>query len=97
MRLIDADKFKKLLINQRSVAIDQYLYVLDGVLEDLEDEPTIDPVKHGHWIDVELIRSFGTLNGIQCSECGKQQVKGSFGVPKYCSECGSKMDSEVTK
>ncbi len=46
----------------------------------IEEQPTIDPVKHGKWICV---------NGkYYCSECDEEQDWKTY----YCSGCGAKMD-----
>lgn len=97
MRLIDADSIE--LMDKAYSVFDPMREEWDVVISvnDIENAPTIDPVKHGYWIDVELVRSYGILKGIRCSECGKEQPKGSFNVPKYCSECGARMNLEVVK
>jgi hypothetical protein len=46
--------------------------------------------KHGHWISV--IKDNGHYS---CSCCGTGRYM-NF-VPNYCSECGAKMDEEVTQ
>lgn len=46
--------------------------------------------KHGHWISV--IKDNGHYT---CSCCGTGRYM-NF-VPNYCSECGAKMDEEVTR
>lgn len=53
---------------------------------DLIDElPTIDPVKHGKWTEIN-IKDYKAL----CSECGTwSPVMG-----KFCPECGARMDGE---
>lgn len=55
------------------------------ILEFIEEQPTIDPVKHGQWTVTPIY--------IICSECGE-----SFPlVPQnYCPNCGALMD-EVSK
>lgn len=98
MRLIDADSIE--LMDRAYSVYDPMREEWDVVISvnDIENAPTIDPVKHGHWKDVmELVRSYGTQTVIRCSECGKEQPKGSFNVPKYCCECGARMDLEVAK
>ena len=69
-----------------------------GVLEEL---PTIDPVKHGKWI--EEIRMISSLNGEirkarECSECGSRYFVYDDSentidvIPNYCPNCGARMD-----
>lgn len=44
----------------------------------IEEQPTIDPVKHGEWIEVQT----GKWHGWKCSECGKivQKKRNSNGA-----------------
>lgn len=71
MRLIDADALhrfgnRKGLIHSR----------------DVDNAPTVDPVKHGHWIEIDR----GLL--WQCSVCEHHSISGGY----YCDWCGAKMD-----
>lgn len=62
-------------------------------LEEIEDffknTPTIDPVKHGKWIDKAV-----SIKGVPteaCSECGEW----SYGDEKpFCPNCGASMDMD---
>lgn len=47
----------------------------------IEDAPTVDPVKHGHWINGNW--------AIRCSVCGYDMP---WAVRNYCPNCGAKMD-----
>ena len=48
------------------------------------------PVVHGHWIKDEFF-SDEVNNGEICSQCS--ELIGWFGtLPKYCPNCGAKMD-----
>lgn len=51
-------------------------------------------VEHkGFWNPATLKRSFGTLDGIKCSRCGKEHVHSNLlSYPNYCSNCGAKME-----
>ena len=49
--------------------------------------PTVDPIKHGHWIFVEDMVSY-----IKCSECGDDICWVNTKRPKYCPSCGTRMD-----
>ena len=57
---------------------------IDDMKTELEDAPTIDPVKHGRWIE-------HGKNDNRCSLCG-------WGVwvntNNFCPNCGAKMDGE---
>ncbi len=48
----------------------------------IESMPTIDPVKHGKWINEET-----------CSVCG-ESVLYDTDLCNYCPNCGAKMDEE---
>ena len=59
------------------------------------EAPSVDaePVRHGRWIPAELRKSFGILNGVKCSLCGKEMVVKDN---NYCPNCGAKMmDGDV--
>lgn len=61
----------------------------------IDEEPTLDiePVKHGHWIDID---SESYTWKVRCSECGHERsmmsTQGKY--PKYCEECGARMGKE---
>ena len=89
MRLIDADA----LVGKAETMHDHFgegHLVLDT--KHIAEAPTIDPVKHGRWVD----------RGVRdwcCSECNAeiQKVRHVDGyyykdLPKYCPYCGAKMD-----
>ena len=58
--------------------------------------PTIDPVKHGHWIEVDEGYTWGGTHIVEyeCSLC-KEIVK--WHKYPYCPHCGAKMDGEVNE
>ena len=102
-RLIDADQFKAKLLSfmdRKAPTPSDTDCILDGVLNLLEEQPTIDPVKHGHWIHVDELPSGDYF---KCSECNnhiflKFGWKVSFESPadeyRYCSGCGARMDGD---
>lgn len=56
------------------------------MIKNLPSVPTIDPVKHGKWTEIN-IKDYKAL----CSECGTwSPVMG-----KFCPECGARMDGYV--
>lgn len=56
----------------------------------IEDLPTIDPVKHGKWIEIND-DPWGTF---ECDRCG-YIVKDIYRYPpKYCPNCGARMEAE---
>ena len=95
MRLIDADQFKAKLLNFMNIKAptpSDTDCILDGVINLLEEQPTIDPVKHGHWIYV------GAHNGVHLFECSLchcgLNTENPDWLSKYCSRCGAKMDGD---
>lgn len=104
MRLIDADQFKAKLLSlmdSKAPTPSDTDCILDGVINLLEEQPTIDPVKHGHWIHVDELPSGDYF---KCSECNnhiflKFGWKVSFESPadeyRYCSGCGARMDGDA--
>lgn len=79
MRLIDADALKTMLYSYG------ILYPLHGKLIDACE--TIDPVKHGHWVENPI--------GCSCSVCGevhRYDVLTANMTHLYCNHCGSRMD-----
>lgn len=94
-RLIDADQFKAKLLSfmdRKSTTPSDTDCILDGVLNLLEEQPTIDPVKHGRWIH----GSSGENIRVTCSECGYKvnYFWDSWQDAKYCPNCGAKMGME---
>ena len=92
MRLIDADAMKDTNDNV-IVVIDpetksKYLISLSDYIN---AQPTVDPVKHGHWVIADL-----DGYDIECSNCHNE---GPYGMDAedvleipYCPWCGARMD-----
>lgn len=105
MRPIDADALQNIMFGNdvnscgTECAVCSFLKVDNGKLVGcklIDMQPTVDPVKHGHWIEYREERSFGLMNFIKCSECGSYHAKSSIlDKPKFCDECGAKMDEHV--
>lgn len=55
------------------------------VLDVIKAVPTIDPVKHGKWIEYPIADGMN-----QCSVCGVLR----FGDSNYCPNCGADMRGE---
>lgn len=94
MRLIDADQFKAKLLSfmdRKATTPSDTDCILDGVLNLLEEQPTVAPVKHGHWKRYDR-----WCNGYAyiCSECGKRSSSNKDEHLEYCCHCGAKMDGE---
>ena len=94
MRLIDAEALKEHVRKYMSVFAK---YDWREICEMLNDAPTVDPIKHGHWIEHDF--------GLICSECNHytetmydEPFNNEFGKgwalkrPYYCGYCGAKMD-----
>ena len=93
MRLIDADTLHKALSAKQKWVVHcggkhNEGYTSDQVHFAIDDTPTVDPIKHGHWIfnPKDAIEMMFTLP--ICSECGAESSDGG----NYCSNCGAKMD-----
>lgn len=59
----------------------------------IAEQPTVDPVKHGHWIDPRT-----DVDGMYefCSVCGEDADITHYGKHfAYCPNCGAKMDEEA--
>lgn len=87
MRLVDADT----IFNSELLLVSDKAYdAVHAVIERINNAPTVDPVKHGHWIN----KGF---EPVRCSVCGIT-VDAINGIPwaiksfKYCPYCGAKMD-----
>lgn len=96
-RLIDADAIRKgkFCLNPLHADNDNtYYYQLgwNAAIETICDcVPTVDPVKHGHWLFYE--EPDGYYHS-ECSECGQWCDEDVFlkGKWHYCPNCGAKMD-----
>lgn len=87
MRLIDADALKRKAYY--ATVYDELSCIVD--MEDIDEAPTIDPVKHGQWkVDIKGLSFF-------CSECEYVLWSEAGTEYNYCSRCGAKMDEEVRK
>lgn len=63
------------------------VFIVDDVYEGLDELPTIEPVRKGHWI----IYIMSMLDGedCKCSECGQRSCAPYW---HYCPNCGAKME-----
>ena len=92
MRLIDADTLEKdanedLLSNTDTA---EEVYWNDGaksIIDLIKTAPTIDPVKHGKWVDRYEDGDW------HCTECGAIVEKNEQGSHnwRYCYHCGARM------
>lgn len=82
MRMIDADALKEYISNEQGLTAHGAVVFKEIVNE----QPTVDPVRHGHWI-------FNGSLPDKCSACGF--MCGSHdqdNADRYCSHCGARMD-----
>ena len=84
-RLIDADELKEKL----SKAGWYDLYDEDKTIDCIDKMPTIDPVKHGEWVENNNLETV-------CSHCKSTAYLDNYNLGyvlfDYCSNCGAKMD-----
>ena len=95
MRLTDADKLKEELIKALHEDLMDIDEAIDVVVTTIDDAPTVDPVKHGHWIEQEH-EDWKWSKEYRCSECGKYRLMTNpFGREwNYCPNCGAHMGVE---
>ena len=94
MRLIDADQFKAKLLglmDRKALTPSDTDCILDGVLNLLDEQPTVAPVKHGHWINIDA-KFENMYVAHQCSIC-KSEFLGD--ASNFCPRCGAKIDGET--
>ena len=91
MRLIDADAMKKHW-NKQDVKCGEYTAF--HFLESIDEQPTIEERKMGHWIRKISVVDCATFVGDECSQCGYFK---SMGQANFCPNCGAQMTDEVKK
>lgn len=94
MRLIDAEAFEKYIAEGLETALTErqgkicdeelklVLDVTEGLIKDIQEQPTVDLVKHAHWDKVTNGRG-----GHQCSLCNEYAPSfknGKENLSKYC-------------
>ena len=99
MRLIDADalveNIKSEIDDDKEIYPDDKTSIIfragmKTVIRIVKNQDTFDPVKHGHWIFAEDMVSY-----IKCSECGDDICWVNTKRPKYCPNCGARMDGNT--
>lgn len=94
MRMIDADELIKQMEKDGEHIEDAICKLMHyAFIRDIKSQPTIDPVKHGHWIGISDSEATP-----RCSNCGRIRFGSSLGyamkfVP-FCEKCGAKMDEK---
>lgn len=95
MRLIDADalhrKYSKWLSEMDDEQKSPEFEALFSCICELEEAPTIDPVKHG------VLEFLGDHNG-QCTVCN-EEIWWMYWEeePKFCEHCGARFDGGKTE
>ena len=88
MRLINADAVLTRMINVMDM---QDFYLPIQFMLVINEIPTIDPVRHGHWVAIDDYPH----EEWECDKCGfvyyEDNDEPTF---KYCPNCGAKMDEE---
>ena len=106
MRLIDADEVMK-TINHSDVCVYYTLRMsADEIIEhaidatklcvktDIEQLPTIDPVKHGRWVPIVNGKE-KFMDVCNCSECGIiEYFNKGWKKFNFCPTCGAQMEGE---
>ena len=94
MRLINADKLLMHLADYAlSMSGKSEYCTIQSCVKAVEEQPTIDPVKHGRW-RYNVVYNWGRIEPtsiVQCSVCGWNEKNASY----YCPNCGAKMDGEA--
>ena len=92
MRLIDGDELYGRLAFDFEMLRNGALEKLsaDDILETIHEQPTVDPVKHGQWID-----KYGDGDW-HCSCCGAivENHEQDYRNWYFCYHCGARMDGD---
>lgn len=93
MELIDKNALSMELTNEvlnaYAKADFRFAHALNVFQGLIEEAPTVEERKHGHWIELEPDK-YG--NFIQCSVCDSKF--GLYSKDNYCQACGAIMDGE---
>lgn len=99
MGLINEDKLDDYVFKSASERMDLSVEYMSGWNDAIHhikaNAPTVDaePVRHGKWIDID---SQMYTWKVRCDQCGHERsmmsTQGRY--PKYCEECGAKMDAQ---
>lgn len=97
MRLIDADALQDYIESDDSGLCAAREFQRDYIAC-IDDMPTIDPVKHGHWIigDWHKCDEVYPNQGRKCSRCFRTcHITQVPWDATFCPWCGAKMDEEA--
>ena len=94
-RLIDADALiedidKEIDIEKKVFLSSVYCAGMRNVIRLVKRLPTVEPLKHGHWI-------FKGNGNADCSCCGyrSSRVYDDDNADRYCRHCGARMDGDA--
>ena len=92
-RLIDANALRENFENiaYKCEYIEDMVFHLDAIVDEIENVPTVDAVEvvHGRWHDDLYDPRY------VCLECDKWfLVEDATGAMNYCPNCGAKMDGD---
>ena len=104
MRLVDADKLEEHLfvgadydkaIDDGISKTEEEVFAFkcgwnDALKSVAQFAPTVDPVKHGRWINANE-GMWNTVEVLKCSVCGEIDNR-MYRSDAYCPYCGAKMD-----
>lgn len=94
MRLIDADKLKK-----EKYTWESYEYATEDndvvFVDDIDNAPTVDPVKHGRWKPWDLTWGRSVYYCTSCGEAGEVPTEMGKPIYAYCPNCGARMDGDA--
>lgn len=109
MRLIDADslienlsKWLKQVDPTHPSDIPPMDDIIVSTIMTIEEEPTVDPVRHGHWVEeIDPEENCWNEEVLYCSCCDEpirvHETDNTYFLPtrktlKYCPYCGAKME-----
>ena len=98
MRLIDAEKAEQKFVQMAESVNPIYrecILTMALYLRNEDDIPTVyaEPIRHGHWIEVQRIHEKDHTAICECSLCGDTVwVYDGQRAWNYCPNCGAKMD-----
>ena len=93
MRTIDAEALKAHYAwwksGTRKYSLEGMRVIFDSIID---EQPTIDPVKHGKWTweSVPTIDNLHKYHQVRCSVCGERFIS----EVNYCPNCGARMDGK---
>ena len=93
-RYIDVEPMRDDWLN----AVNENIFCPNDVLDSIDSQPDADvePVKHAHWNGIEYdsyADGYPVYDKWECSKCGNEIS--TEDPPKYCCDCGAKMDESV--